>query len=181
MNRESAVNKEGLIQNDRESINFRRNSNTLVIFGTGVMIYGVWTAAKIITYIGLGNNIFDFVDISELNLVEYKILFIVLMLYLMCDMAVRIVIGMAAIFEGKNPDRRFPKAGIFFTVWEIAYGILSTFLTAKYTIDVWCFDTFEDNMTSLFMELTSLVMLIEVFIATISVRRYKKNHIERSK
>ena len=175
------MNKDGLLENDRKSINFRRNSNTLVIFGTGVMIYGVWTAAKILTYIGLGNNIFDFVDISDLNQVEYKILLIVLFLYLSGDMAVRVVIGMAARFEGKKPDRRFPRIGIVFMVWELLVGVFSSFFTAEYTIALWSIDTFEDNMTSLFMELTSLVMLIEVFIATLSVRRYKKNHIERSK
>lgn len=159
--------------NSPEAVNFRRNSSTLSILGTGVIIFGFWSVIKIVTYVALGIPLYSDADIAEVDGMTIEILMTVLYCMLAGDIIVRLIAGLCARAEGKNHIKRQKVFYLGFIVWEIIFQIYSVsaviaqFLSLKD-------DTYVETYVSLFMELSSMLILIEVYIAALSVRKYKK-------
>lgn len=159
--------------NSPEAINFRRNSNTLSILGAGVIIFGFWSVIKIVTYSVLGIPLYTEADVEAAGGVSIDIIVTVLYCLLAGDIIVRLIIGLIAGAEGRDHSKR--KRGFYlgFMVWEIIFQIFSVFTVIAQFLSL-NDDTFVEVYVSLFMELSSLLILIEVYIAALSVRRYKK-------
>lgn len=170
----------GIVSNSPEAVKFRRNSSTLRILGAGVIIYGFWSVIKVIAYVVLGIPLYSAADIENLGEITIDFLLAVLAVLMAGDVIVRLIIGIFAWIEGRRQDKRAPGFYLIFTVWEIlfcifsVYSVIAQFLTLSN-------DTFIEVYVSLFMELTSLVILIEVYIAALSVRRYKKRLAKKLK
>ena len=162
-----------IVLNSPEDIDFRRNSSTLSILGAGVIIFGFWSIVKIVTYSVLGIPLYTEADVEAAGGVSIDIIVNVLYCILAGDIIVRLVVGLCARAEGQDHNKR--KSGLYlgFTIWEIIFEVFSVisvivqFLSLKD-------DTFIEVYVSLFMELSSLLILTEVYIAALSVRRYKK-------
>ena len=174
------VESETILQNDPRSVNFRRNSNTLVILGTAVIVFGLWNIIKVVAYSILGIPIYDLSDLEgvEAEDEQFFMIFIMIILYITLagDAVVRFIAGHNARAEGLGKKRS--KAYLFFLVWEILFGI---FTVGSVISEMFASpESFEDYYVSLFMELSSLVILIEVFIAALSVRKYKADNPGRS-
>ena len=96
------------------------------------------------------------------------------------DVIVRLIIGICSVVEGRNHDKRAPGFYLVFAVWEILFGILSVIAVIYHFLTLED-DTFIEVYVSFFMELTSLAILVEVYIAALSVRRYKKRLAKKQK
>ena len=170
---DSIIQNNAIELNSPETVNFRRNSSTLRILGTGVILYGFWSVIKIATYVALGIPLYSDAEIAAVDGMTLEILMTVLYCMLAGDVIVRLIVGLCARAEGKNHDKRQKGFYLGFIVWEIIFQIYSVsaviaqFLSLKD-------DTYVETYVSLFMELSSLLILIEVYIAALSVRKYKK-------
>lgn len=166
-----------IIKNSPEDIAFRRNSNTLSILGTGVIIFGLWSIIKVLAYVALGVPLYSAADIESFDEVSLDLVMTVLEVMLAGDVIVRLIIGLYAGKEGRKQRKRVPGFYLVFTVWEILFVLFSVIAVIQQFLDARNEEFIEDYV-SLFMELSSLVILIEVFIAALSVRRYKKRALD---
>ena len=84
-------------QKEPREITLRRNQDTLVIVGTGVIIFGIWSLLK--TLFALLLNIGDLYElILKEETPEGRVaIFIVVTLMLMIDLAFRVSVGLSAI------------------------------------------------------------------------------------
>ena len=162
-----------IVLNSPEDIDFRRNSSTLSILGAGVIIFGFWSIVKIVTYSVLGIPLYTEADVEAAGGVSIDIIVNVLYCMLAGDILVRLVVGLCARAEGQDHNKR--KSGLYlgFTIWEIIFEVFSVISVIVQFLSL-NDDTFIEVYVSLFMELSSLLILIEVYIAALSVRRYKK-------
>ncbi len=100
---------------------------------------------------------------------------IVFAVLLVGDTVIRLVIGLSAMSESRNRNRQFPRFYLFFLVWEIIFELYTCISVILELVMLQTYSSFEDDFIALFMELSSLVVLIEVYIAALVVRKYKRH------
>ena len=160
---------ENVLANDREAIKYRRNCNTLVILGTGVIIYGFWAIIKLAMYLIFGLELFDETDMEELGPIGIVFTLIILVILMASDVLLRLHVGLRARKEGSGKKVR--ASYLVWAVWLMIESIISICIVVPDIINLE--SDFIDIFLSVFMELVSLSFTIQVFIAGISVRRYK--------
>ena len=162
-----------ILQNEPETIQFRRNSKTLVILGTGVMVFAFWTIVKIAAYLILGVPIVDEEELGETDELFLIIFYVILVVVLLGDVIIRLIVGLCLRSEGLG--KRVKSGYLVLNVWLILFGVVSLWLEIE---DLMMLnDTFMDEYITLFMELSSFLILIEAFIAAIGARRYKSRKV----
>ena len=161
---------ENVLANDREAIKYRRNCNTLVILGTGVILYGFWGIIKLAMYLIFGLELFDEADMEELGPIGIVFTLVILVILMASDVLLRLHVGLRARKEGSGQNVR--RTYLVWAVWLIIESLISICIVVPDIIDLE--SDFIDTFLSVFMELVSLSFTIQVFIAAISVRRYKK-------
>ena len=173
MESESSKTEKPILLNTPEAIRFRRNSSTLVILGTGVIVFGFWGIIKLIAMFAFDMQVFHPEDLEQFDEFGRLILNVVVFVVMAIDVILRLIVGLKAIREGRGK-----KTGIGYlivTIWLISgsaysiYALMLDLMNMK--------GAFFDNYVSVFMELSSLVISLEVFIAAISVRRYRSKHV----
>lgn len=164
-----------ILNNSPEALKFRRNCSTLTIFGTGVIVFGFWGIIKVLAYVLLGIPLYSEGQLAMMEPEMYDFLMIVLAILIAGDAIVRLIVGLSARAEGKRHTRLFPKFYLFFTVWELLFEIYTVFSLILELLVLKTYTAFEDDFISLIVELTSLAVLIEVYLAALSVRKYKKH------
>ena len=175
------ITESTILQNAPESIRFRRDSNTLRILGAGVIIYGFWSVFKVLAEAFFGVPLFTSADLKELEGtgVDMNLLLIILSVLLAGDVIVRLIVGLCSIAEGRKQDKRINRIYLVFAVWEILFEVFSV---VSVVVQMMKEEerSFLEVYISFFMELSALVILVEVFIAAISVRKYKKRTKEQA-
>lgn len=144
----------------------RRLENNLITLGTGSMVFGFWLFIKTaLTYVMLGAE-------SEYNLsLEENIIAMALVLLLPAiDMLLRIYVGFSARAQArgkkKSPAYLFA-AGfiIFYYTLIIIFEIVLTFMFMSGLLNM---------IIAIFIDITSVVFLLEVFISSVKLRRLNK-------
>ncbi len=161
---------ENVLANDRESVKYRRNCNTLVVFGTGVILYGFWSIIKLAMCLIFEVEIFNKEDLEEFGPIGISIVLVIVVIIMAVDVLIRLRTGLRARYEGAG--KKAGKSYLFWCIWLILESTISIIIVVPDVINMQ--DDFIDTYLSVFMELTSLAMTIEVFMAGISVRKYRK-------
>lgn len=168
-NVENVENKD-ILRNDAESVKYRRNQNTLVVLGTGVMLFGFWGIIKIIAQLLLGAQFIDPEQMEELGPEGTIFVTFFVAAVLSTDVILRLYAGLRVRREGHGR-----KVGIGHLIISALLIIGSLFSIA---VIIWSlismYGDAGDNFVALFLELSSLVVTLEVFMASVSVRRYRK-------
>ena len=138
-----------LLNNKPEAVRYRRSLSTLIILGTGIIVFGFWGIIKLAAQLFFGIELFRPGDLDGF------------------DETARII----------GREKKTGKGYLVVCFWLILGSAYSVFLLAMELINME--DSFIDSFVAVFMELSSLVISIEVFIAGISVKRYKSKHIVR--
>lgn len=145
----------------------RRNQNYLVIIGTGVIVFGLWSVIKTLMLLVLGtqgvSGYFDSVSSSGMPM---EMSYLLLMLLLSADLLVRLYVGVSARAEGFGAKKGnvyvvFAVLLCLFHLAVIVMGVASRF---RY------YDSPEDAAVSFLMDLTSLVTLVELVNSIVKVR-----------
>lgn len=184
---------EAKINNSEEQIKIRKSQSTLVIVGTGIMMFGIWTAVKSfgVALLRQAENVQEIMsDMSEsVPDIKPETAFIVMLaftaLYVLIELGVRVFVGMSAIAEGLGH-----KKGWAYIIWtyllvfidlqvvllEVA-GIITIIgvQTGVFNLNVNMEDvTHTSVITALIIDLTSLVMMIQMLVSARRVRKYRK-------
>lgn len=165
------------LQNDIPSIKFRKDSRTLVDLGTGIIIFGFWSIAKLATYSLLDIPIYDLSDMEGLEQGDLPIIMAVLYVMMTADVIVRVIVGLNARAEGMGKSRS--PLYLIFNFWMILFGLFTVGTLVSECFEAGFTEALFDYLLMIFMETSSLAITIEVYAAALSVRRYKLKELRR--
>ena len=169
------------IDNDPKQIAIRKYQNTLIVVGTGIILFGAWTVVKVLgsffmlreeTVAAMRKLSGEAIDELPDSVVFYITLAVVLLIMLI-SLAVRSYVGLSAISEGRGRKRR--RLYLPLAVIMIISGIMS-FVTSFFVVNgenalgALSQDT---TLSGLIIELTSIVMLTEMVVSAVRIRKLK--------
>ena len=162
-----------LVNNDPASVKMRRNRGTLSVAGLGVMAFGLWSVVKFVMECLIGQIREDLVNTySDTGTILAWIVIIVVVHVILTDVILRYIVGRCAWRESRGLRQGH---WYFILAVNIAAGsILSIYIEAESIILRDDFSLYD--YACLIVELTSLVMLIELFVASICSRRRKSGN-----
>jgi len=164
------VENNNILKNDAESVKYRRNQNTLVVLGMGVMMFGFWGIIKLIAQVLLGTQFIDPEELEDLGTGGTIFVTFFVAAVFSTDVILRLYVGLRARREGLGKKTGVGHLivsvllimGSMITIGILFWGIMNTS------------GDLDENLIALFLELSSLVVTLEVFMASVSVRRYRK-------
>ena len=183
---------EAQINNTAEQRKIRKSQNTLVIVGSGIMMFAVWVALKMYSMVLLRTSaIVDDIrdalpegstalDLSNRQLIMWTLFFVTL--YVLVEAGVRCFVGLSAIAEGRggSPKRLYiPVTYILIIAGIVSIGIdITAFVGIKVNGSIMeeamTSTTIEDLAASTIIDLTSLIMLIQMLVSSFRVKKNKK-------
>ena len=164
-----------LLDNKPEAMRYRRSLSTLIILGTGVIVFGFWGIIKLAAQLFFGIELFKPEDLEGFDETAKMIVTVLVFVFMAIDVILRLIVGLKAIREGR--EKKTGKGYLVICLFLIIVSAYSVYLLAADLINME--ESFIDSFVAVFMELSSLVIALEVFIASISVKRYKSKHIVR--
>ena len=155
----------------------RKRENLLVDAGKGVILFAVWSVAKVNLYLGMSSFILEELQKAALEYgVSEKVLLLLmgslLAVILLWMLGSRLYIGLNAIAEGKGKKKGWAYLVLtavllltdMQTFWQVnLVSILFSGLKNAFSMSV-----------SFVLELVSLYMLLELLICAIRVKRLRK-------
>ena len=162
-----------------DHILMRRSQNTLIVVGTGTILFSVWTVVKTLgSFFLLKDEVIAVVrktvDEAGFILSEQQLLYIVLaimLIIMILFLTVRIYIGMAAISEGRGSRRRkgYLILAVIMIILNIATAVINFFSAKSQEYAVILSEN--TSLSSLIIEFTSMVMAVEMVFAAVRLRR----------
>ena len=181
-----------MINNSPEHIRLRRDRNTLRIVGAGTIAFGIWSLVKVFTVLFIRRNEIitavyenaqeNGLDVTEINRsLLFKMMLIMAMTMLIFDIAARLFVGFSAISEGNGRNMRFPYVILTCIMMLINISNIITLLTGTQEDAGILTEVFNNDsmLSSVLIELTSFIMLLEMTIASVRIRRFTRQ--ERKK
>ena len=160
---------------------------TLVIVGTGIIMFGAWAAVKVFSMILLRTDktvaemkellFYEVEDITDREVIV-GIVFLAA-LYVLIELGIRVFVGMSAIAEGRGI--RSGRLYIVFMFMLIFAALLAVLFDVAIIINnLVGGGTAEGELTrrsagtSFVIDLTSLVMMIEMMAAAFRIKKHNK-------
>ncbi|MBR3586451.1 MAG: hypothetical protein IKO00_10545 [Oscillospiraceae bacterium] len=164
-------------ENDALHIQLRKNQDTLKIVGLGVMAFGAWSIVRTILYTTLQwNSIIENMVEQELSAKTAGIMYIIVSVMIMAvEIAIRLYIGRSAIAEGKGERKRSGYIVVAFLIALLNLSLMFSFfmlLGTRTEISL-------DALVTMFVELTSTVILLEMCQSAIRVRKLRRQIAEQ--
>ena len=143
----------------------RQHQNTLVIIGTGVMVFSIWSVIRTIMNLVLNHQYLQLLQDAygaDINLIG---LHVPLILILAIDLGFRLFVGHSARTMGKEGTRW--TACIAGTIVLIVIGALSiSRMIMAFRLDTQILN----DLITLFIDVTSFVLLIELLVSAVKVK-----------
>ena len=147
-------------------IELRKNLDIIYIVGTGTMFFSVWGLFK-----GIAINILSYNGVETLEGISPgnlspRIVISLLGINLAVEFLLRVIIGCCSRLEGRGE-----KAGSFYIFLTVVLGVM---YVVKVFSRVMAFDPMKDIIDQVvlcFIDITSLVLLIELVIAVYRARK----------
>ena len=155
------------VNNGQDQIQIRKDQNTLIVVGTGTIIFGLWTMAKTLGLVFILRKETvaamkaKFEGVGEIpdNFVFWAIV-VVTFIIMAVSLAVRAYVGMSAISEGRGKRK-----GIIYLLFAGVMIISSIIylVSGIFTVDspeqMGAFSR-DQSISALIIEMTSMVMTI---------------------
>ena len=149
----------------------RRRQSILSVTGNGVLFLGMWSFLKVNLYFILGRSSLlraladETMDEGTMLLISY----IVSMIFVSVELFLRIRIRRSAIAEsmGQKQKTGYIRLTIFLIILYSSSIIYSVFSLKINSANVW------DQLASLMVDITSLVMMVELVSAARFIQRYQ--------
>ena len=175
-----------MTDNSPEAILKRRTQNTLIIVGNGIIVFGLWTLIKTVGIFLMYRTelIRDIRTLGELNSTDYSdftifsVMFFTTLILLSFIIFIRSYVGLSAISEGRGRRR-----SILYILITLVMIWLNCMSFIQLTINLILgeegeravYSLSEDpSVSSVIIELTSIIMMIQMVRAAIRIRRLRK-------
>ena len=155
--------------NDALQVQLRKNQDTLKIVGLGVIAFGAWSVVKTVLYSMLQWNTIsgNWNGYEENKTLAVTVYVILLIFFLGIDITVRLLIGRAAIAEGRGK-----KKGFGYIVAAFLIAVLSlTMLALGFLMPGQTYGSPIDVVIAVIVELTSGITLLEMCFSALRVRK----------
>ena len=164
-------------ENDALQIQLRKNQDTLKIVGLGVMAFGAWSIVKSILYTtAQWSSIKEEIVVPEANETIAKMVYLFMIaVILTVEIAIRLYIGRSAIAEGKGERRRPGYVVVAFLITAIGLTLTVT----AFVVPGIRMELNLDLLASLFVEITSAVITLEMCWSAIRVRKLRRQLAEQ--
>ena len=164
-------------ENDTLQIQLRKNQDTLKIVGLGVMAFGAWSIVKSILYTtAQWSSIKEEIVVPEANETIAKMVYIFMIAVTMVvEIVVRLYIGRSAIAEGKGERRRPGYVVVAFLITAIGLTLTVT----AFVVPGIRMELNLEALVSLFVEITSAVITLEMCWSAIRVRKLRRQLAEQ--
>ena len=172
--------------NQPEKMQLRRDENTLMVVGSGVIIFGVWSVLKVLLLettrlpemmeeIRLQDLGLEETGIGDLSWVVAALTMVFILIGLLLDLSIRVFVGLSARAEGKGK-----KQGRVYLVLSALLLVVSGLSFCSY---IYAFsrgsDQVMDSDAAILVELTSFVTLLQMILSAVRVRRARRAEQER--
>ena len=167
------------INNDPDHILIRKSQNTLIVVGMGTILFSVWTAVKMLGTLFLLKDetvaavrrIADENSLAVSDKLIFQIVLVFAVLFMLVSVGIRTHIGLAAISEGRG--RRGRKGYLILAAIIIIVNVLAAITNKILSNPQESFGALsaDTSMSSFVIELTSMVMLTEMIVSAIRLRR----------
>ena len=159
--------------NDELLIRLRKNQNTLVVVGIGVIAFGIWSIIKGVLYTAfnleslLGSTTELTLDRWIVELVFWGVLGIILAI----DLALRLYVGLSAMSEGRGRKKHY-----VYIVLAILMALLSmiSLVATMYSLAMHKSESVSDALVTIVVELTSGITLFEMAVSAVKVKRLNR-------
>lgn len=152
-----------MANNSELQIRLRKNQNTLVVIGWGVIAFGVWSALKVVLYSALST---DSTRTSLNGRTEVVVFWILIGIVLALDLCLRLYVGLSAVKEGRGVKKR--KAYIVLA-FLMAFISFMSFVLGPLALRGG--ESVGSVLVSSVVEATSCTMLVEMALSAIKVKR----------
>ena len=164
-------------ENDALHIQLRKNQDTLKNVGLGVMAFGAWSIVRTILYTTLQwNSIIENMVEQELSAKTAGIMYVIVIVMIMAvEIAIRLYIGRSAIAEGNGERKRHGYIVVAFLIALLNLSLIFFFFMlpdARAEIGL-------NSLVTMFVELTSTVILLEMCQSAIRVRKLRRQIAEQ--
>lgn len=173
-------------RNSDEQIKIRKYENTMIVVGTGIILFAVWTMVKSIGVLLINRkaelsairaeSLKETVNYSDAKLLG--IFVFIAAVYLIGGVLIRLVIGMSAIAEGRG--RHSGVIYIPITVFYILHSLftiiaeLAFIITGDNVLGLDAGSLSRVSFASVIIEFTSMVMMAEMVRSAMKLKKYRR-------
>ena len=159
-----------ITNNQPSDLRRRKDENTLVVIGGGVICFGVWSIIKTILHM-IYNRAEFFGGWNDLERAERIFSIVFTILVLLMDLLIRVYVGRSAQAEGRGQKKG--------SLYLVLAALLSLISVASLAFLIGYSDladvSLPDSIISVVVELTAVITQVEMIVAAICVRRERKN------
>lgn len=145
-------------------IQLRKNQNTLIVVGLGVIAFGVWSVIKSVLLTAFNGE--SLAALSEQGTAYVAAFWILLGISLALDLRLRFYVGLAAINEGRGRKKR--KAYI---VWAFLMAFMGALTVVAGLATIGRYEAIGTTVVTVIVETTSCVLLVEMALAALKVKK----------
>ena len=152
----------------------RRRRINLMTLGSGVIAFGVWSVLKTFLYMWVDSYTFEFPDISpEFLAIAKLIAYAMMAFFMLIDLALRAYIGLSARNVGMGKKRG--RAYIILAAFLLGMSLVSwVLMLVNHMSSRMENQSAMDYYVSLFVELTSGVILADLIYTAVRIRKLEK-------
>lgn len=166
------------VNNEPEQIEIRKSQNTLIVVGTGTIIFSIWTMVKILstlfllrkeTVAAMKENFDNLKDISDVAV--FWVMAGIAFLCMAVWVAVRTYVGLSAIAEGRGKRKSLIYlllAGVMIIL--SAWSFVAGFFNEDAPVELGAF-TRNQSISALIIEMTSMIMMIQLVASALRIRK----------
>ena len=151
-------------QNSCLQVRLRKDRNTLVVVGAGVIAFGVWSVIKAVMDAAV--NIETLLVTRSGERLSPAAFWIALAVIVAIELALRVYVGRSAIAEGRGV-----KKGALYIVLAILMGLISLLSVVVVPMAAGLDSSVLQTAAARVVELTSGVTILEMAVAAIRVKR----------
>ena len=148
----------------------RRNENILAVSSLTMILFGVWTAIKLVLYFSLSEDGFRAIPKDAEGQLERLILIAILVLFICISMSTRLCVGLSARAESMGRKKGY--GYVVLAVLILVADILALGFSLAHIEEN--FDSWMDMVITLFVETTSMLTIAELIVAAFRVKKLKR-------
>lgn len=169
------------VNNKPEQIKIRKSQNTLIVVGTGTVLFSIWSAVKLLSVVFLLRQEIVEAILKQTGTVEeipenilFWVVAVMCIIFALVIMGIRTYVGLCAVAEGQGKRR-----SIFYIIIAVFMILLTTlsvcmsfFITKE--PDQFSALTGDQSFSAMIIDATSVIMLTQMVVSALRIRQFNR-------